>query len=194
MRRMVLNLSLLSLLAAPVVAHAASLDEITLTQIGDSADTYSFIVPTSSLVTSANTDGATYFTLFDVTVDSPGTVFDPGAVSSSTEEVTFFDAAFGAGGGLLDNNLVTEALNITFYEATFFSSLTAAGGGSYTATFAPVASGTAAGYDQSGDPASFDYSISTYLAPSATPEPSSLMLLGTGALGVFGAFRRRVMA
>jgi hypothetical protein len=30
--------------------------------------------------------------------------------------------------------------------------------------------------------------------PSATPEPSSLMLLGTGVLGLAGAMRRKLMS
>jgi hypothetical protein len=39
-----------------------------------------------------------------------------------------------------------------------------------------------------------DITLGAPLVPSATPEPSSLVLLGTGALGIAGAIRRKLKA
>jgi hypothetical protein len=149
-----------------------------------------------------------------VTVNAPGVyVLNPPAppippvpITSTNETVTFFNNDFGGsgqglGGGLLDNNLngPPYSLNINFWGALLFSTFAPAGGGNYTAAFTNGASGVASGFDQNpnDNPVTFDYSIAAYTTPpppGAAPEPSSLILLGTGALGVLGSFRRRLFA
>jgi hypothetical protein len=201
--RLLLKLSLFALAAAPLAARAASYSDITFTDQNTSTDQYQFIVPTSSLISSANTDGSTYFYLSNVTVYSPGQdILDPPnppipgtPVSSTSETVLFYNQNYvpagGDGGGLLDNNTTNVSLNIEFFGATVFSSIA-----SDIATFTNGAAGVIQGYDQNplDNPVNFNFSVAAYTAPSATPEPSSLILLGTGALGIAGAFRRRLLA
>ena len=66
--------------------------------------------------------------------------------------------------------------------------------------FAPSVAGNAIFLDFSGqtlnqgDFATFDVTYTPGNSPAATPEPGSLMLLGTGMLGVAGTMRKKIFA
>jgi hypothetical protein len=99
----------------------------------------------------------------------------------------------------LDNDTNPDTANGNFFSAAFGSTTgfaeTNAPAGSYAVeSFTATASGSSTVLNfTSENVLGFFYldSVSVVAQPAATPEPSSLMLLGTGVLGFAGVVRRR---
>ena len=171
MRRILLNLSLLALVAAPLSAHAGpatATDLLTLTETSGGSTVYSFLVP--SAPTSFTTDGVNYFELTNIPVSTDGgpAVLDTVGFLTST-----------GGTGLYD---LSSGLNI--FGPLFFND-------DLIAPVFTLGSGSTGVTDQFENAYSYTLTSST---ASPAPEPSAFVLLGTGALGLFGAFRRRFVA
>ncbi len=187
MRRSLLTLSLLSAVAiSPLLAHASEIITIDITS-GPNLGTWTLTVPTGVLappvVDTVNGD----FELNNVAVTGPG--------FSSSDSVFFYDAS--QDGGIFDPahaSLNFESGTVTGNPLTFVP--IAMFSGTVSAPSFVPGSGTIT-YD-SGVTA-FNYTVADVITPptpptGATPEPSSLMLLGTGALAVAGSFRRRILS
>jgi hypothetical protein len=173
MRRILLNLSLLVAVAAPLAAHAQE-DILTLTSPTQS---YTYIVPASPTVFTTPTSGpdvGLYFELTGVPVTAT-----PGGSSSDT--VDFLTAA--AGTGFYDDTSLLNVIGPTFFTDTLVA-------GVLTDPVFTLGSGPLGSADDENN-INYSWSVAAYTPPA--PEPSSLVLLGTGVLGLFGAFRRRLL-
>lgn len=204
-------LSLLTAAFCPVAAHASPCSTptclITITEVGTPANTYTFTVPGGTLAPAnpAATDGTSYFDLTGVAVTGPS------GYSSSNDTVYFYPTTptytdmtgtITDFGGLWDPSLTNTiqpgdfvgncgtgvACGFLVSDATFFSGSVS----SPSFTLTPLTTtGPLINYWGSG---SYNYSITAVGRAPATPEPSSLMLLGTGAMGLISAYRRRKLA
>ena len=171
-------------LALPVVAQAATMDDFTVTGNGLNL---TFSLPASPTV-GGNYDTGFDFFLGDVSFTENGN-------KMTASDAYFYTKAGDGGFGLYDKNgfaidnldfagpqLFTGGVkNPTFLQGMFSLQPYSCGGGI-----------SAAAVDAKSNPCSYTLTIDPAVAPAPTPEPGSLALLGTGALGAFGVLRRRL--
>ena len=174
-----------ALLAVPVLAHADAVDDFTVTGHGLEL---TFSLPSMPAVGGDFMKGF-YFYLGDVSFTENGTAM-------TAANVFFYTKPEDGGFSLTDaDNDVIDGLDFTgpklftgtvkkptFKEGTFKLTQVDCGGGIETAAVSEAKLG----------PCKYNLSIDPAAAPTPTPEPGSLALLGTGALGVFGVVRRRL--
>ncbi len=180
MRPIVSVFALFSALALPAAAFAETDSSFSIDGNGLSL---TFTLPTSP--TPDGVDPHQDFFLGNIAFTENGT-------SMTADDVYFYNKANGGGFDLVDSNGL-DIDGLDFYGPKLFTGTVkdpTFKKGKFTLTGGP-----ACGVDEdvSADADACSYKLKITTVPvSATPEPASLLLLGTGALGAVNFVRRRI--
>ncbi len=172
-------LAVLSTLILPAAAYANTSDAFTVT--GHGLD-LTFTLPSSP--TPSGFDMRRDFFLGNISFTEDGTMM--------TASDVYFFTKLESGGFELDDSLGNVIDDLSFFGPKLFTGTVKAPTfkeGAFRLTGGPACSVDS----ETTEAPACSYKL-TIDPTSVTPEPSSLALLGSGALGVFGILRRRLLA